>query len=386
MTDTKTNQLILVPLEPLAERYTESWYRNLPPLFSFYGFDVTIVDGVTLEDEVKVGTFLDINSTTHYKFTQLQQISKMFHSGQVKDGCVFFFSDTEFWGLESVRLLAQMNKVKIYITSFCHAASYTREDAFSIAAPYQRYTEVGWFSCCDLIFVGSNYHKQQIIKERLRPLGAKHLESRIVVSKNPLFLDDYPAVGYLNALSSKQKRVLLTNRFDVEKRPNETLEVFSNLKLLYPDWEFIVTTGRSSFRGTEDIKFARDLEAQGVITIKANLTKAQYHKELAMAAIVVTHSIEENYGMCIAEALLHKCHVVARRGLSHDEFLPLPYLFDDETVSAYSVLVDLMDTYGTRNWPPVPIVDTYGSTNIAHSLSTLVKSDNFLYTSSSSDD
>ncbi len=369
---TTKKQLVLIPLESLFERYTESWYRNLPPLFTKHGFDVTVIDGVTLEDEVKVGTFLDINSTTHYKFTQLQKISKMFHQQQIKSGCIFFFSDTEFWGLESVRLLAQMNGVKIFITSFLHAASYTKEDAFSVAHYYQRYTEVGWIACSDIVFVGSQYHKQQVIKERLRPYGAKNLENTLCVSKNPLFLSDYPRANNPNLLANKQRKMLLTNRFDSEKRPNETLEMFNILKRRYLDWKFVVTTGRSTFRGTEDLRYAKSLEDSGVIEIKAGLTKDQYHQELEEAAIVVTHSIEENYGYCIAEALIHKCHVLAREGLSHGEFLPIQFLFDNEKVMDFEIAAGLMDTFNTSDWPTVNEVDTNGAENIARSLERLV--------------
>jgi glycosyltransferase involved in cell wall biosynthesis len=265
-----------------------------------------------------------------------------------------------------------MNNVKVFITSFLHAASYTKEDAFSVAAYYQKYTEVGWIACSDLVFVGSQYHKQQVIRERLRPYGAKNLESNLYVSKNPLFLSDYPRANNTNLLAGKQKKVLLTNRFDTEKRPNETLEMFAILKLRYPDWEFVVTTGRSTFRGTESVVYARKLEAEGVITIKAGLTKDQYHKELEEAAIMVTHSIEENYGYCLAEALIHKCHVVARKGLSHDEFLPMQFLFDNEKVRDFDVTSDLMATFNTSDWPTVNEVDTNGAENIARSLERLV--------------
>jgi glycosyltransferase involved in cell wall biosynthesis len=371
--------LVLVPLEPLAERYTESWYRNFPKLFDAAGFEVTVVDGVTLEDEVKVGTFLDINSTTHYKWTQLQMISKLFHLKRIANGTVFFFADTEFWGLESIRLLAQMNKVKIFITSFLHAASYTREDAFAVAQHYQRYTEVGWIACSDLVFVGSSYHKQQVVKERLRPLGAKPLESRILVTKNPLFLDDYPLAADPKALHMRKKRkILMTNRFDREKRPDETMNLFAKLAAKFPDWEFVVTTGRSRLTG--DPKMAEfyattmhDL-AYAPIQIKLGLTKAQYHQELAEAAIVVTHSIEENYGYCVAEALLHQAHVVAREGLSHSEFLPLPFLFnsDQDVNMDEQVVSTLMRKFGTPEWPTVNTVDTNGAVNIVTALQRLV--------------
>ena len=94
-----TRPLIYIPIEPITERYTEQWYRCLPPQFKAAGFDVTVVDGTPLlNNEIKVGTFLDINSTTHYKWSQLMQISRLFQTGQIADGSVFFFGDIEFWG------------------------------------------------------------------------------------------------------------------------------------------------------------------------------------------------------------------------------------------------------------------------------------------------
>ena len=145
-----TRPLIYIPIEPITERYTEQWYRCLPPQFKAAGFDVTVVDGTPLlNNEIKVGTFLDINSTTHYKWSQLMRISRLFQTGQIADGSVFFFGDIEFWGLEAVRLLADMNGVKVKLTGFLHAASYTFEDVFEVAAPYQQYTEVGWIAALD---------------------------------------------------------------------------------------------------------------------------------------------------------------------------------------------------------------------------------------------
>jgi len=311
--------LIYVPIEPLAERYSEQWYRCMPQAFNAAGYEnVYVIEGVPLlNNEIKVGTFLDINSTTHYKWSQLQTIARKFHEGSIKRGTVFFFADIEFWGIESIRLLADMNGIDVCLTGFLHAASYTREDAFAIAADYQRYTEVGWIAALDKVFVGSSYHKRAVVERRLKPLNAQHLAERIVVTKNPVFIDEYPLHK-----CQKQKKVLLTNRFDPEKRPRETLLMFRELKAEFSDWEFVVTTGRPDLRGDlTDVAIARHLESEGTITIKDGLTKDQYHRELAEAHMVVTHSIEENYGYCIAEALIYGCLPLMRRGLSHDEFV-----------------------------------------------------------------
>lgn len=363
--DTKKRKLIVVPIEPLAERYTASWYRNFPLAFQDAGFQVEIIDGVALEETIKVGAFLDINSTCHYKATQLQQISSMFHQGQIQDGTIFFFGDLEFWGIEQIRLLADMNKVKVYLTAFLHAASYTQEDAFQIAAPYQQYTEVGWIAAMDKVFVGSEYHKRQVRRLRLYiSRDADILATKIHVTKNPLFADDYP-----NIQVPKQKKALLVNRFDKEKRPEETVQLFATLASRYPDWKFVVTTGRAELRGDpKDVAVARYWEERGVIQIRAGLTKAQYHQELAEAAFTVTHSIEENYGYCIAEALIYKTLPLMRSGLSHSEFTTNPQLLFNYQSDSLEKASHLIETFGTDQWPELPKLDMGGMDNIVKHL------------------
>ncbi len=320
--------LYLVPIEPLAERYTESWYRNFPIALTPYFDKVFTIEGETLvNDDIKVGTFLDINSTVHYKSSQLQKIASLFHTGQVEQNSVFFVYDVEFWGIESLRLMADMNKVKIKIAGFLHAGSYTREDAFEIAAPYQQYTEVGWLAALDKVFVGSQYHKNAFLDRRLKPLQAESLSEKIVVTKNPLFVYDYPILR-----KTKQKKALLTNRLDSEKRPLETLDLFLKLKEKFPDWEFVVTSGRKTLRSNDPsiIQRCQQLVDTGTITLKVGLTKNQYHQELAESWLVVSHSIEEMYGYCIAEALIYGCIPLLRKGLSHDEFVYPELLFETE--------------------------------------------------------
>lgn len=342
-----TRKIYYIPIEPLTERYTAQWYTNFPEAFWNAGFDVETIDGVPLLDnEIKVGAFLDINSTVHYKMSQLQSIAKLFHAGTVNNGDIFFFGDIEFWGLESVRLMAQMNGVDVKITGFLHAASYTKEDAFAVAADYQQFTEVGWLAALDKVFVGSAYHKKAFIDRRLsiwskdlvvnKHNTAKRLtekmEDKIVVTKNPLFVDEYHDFGDVKKL----KKILLTNRFDHEKRPGNTLKLFAALKARYPDWEFVVTTGRKTIRGAEeDLQLLDKLVAEGVVTVKAGLTKEEYHRELAEAYMVVSHSIEENYGYCVAEAIYYRCVPLLLQGVSHDEFVTPAYTFSKFPESPY---------------------------------------------------
>ena len=313
------HDLVLVPIEPLEERYSASWYRNLPKTFMDAGFNVTVIDGTPLQQTVKVGSFLDINSTVAYKATQIQQIASLFDAGKVKQQTVFFFSDIEFWGVESIRLMADMNGISVKLAGFCHAASYTREDAFSIAAPYQQYTEVGWIAAFDLVMVGSQYHKDAIVERRLLPLGRQDLSEKIVVTGNPLFREDYE----FDSKEHKEPLVVLTNRLDMEKRPLWTLKLFELAKAKHPDWTFAVTSGRNGIRSNSPLIVDEILRLQeaGVIEVEVGLTKEQYHNIIQRATVMVSHSIEESFGFCVVEAALYGCAPMASLGLSHTEIV-----------------------------------------------------------------
>lgn len=345
--------IYLVPIEPLVERYSESWYRNIPLFFDNKNVEYVIIDGLCLTNTVETGTFLDINSTIHYKNSQMMRISELFYKKQVKDGDIFFFYDLEFWGLESLRLMSQMNNVKIKICGFLHAASYTIEDAFAVASDYQAYTEIGWIRATDQIFVGSNYHKQAVIDRRLKPLCPKdwqQLADKIIVTGNPLFQSDYPDLDV-----PKKKKIIISNRFDWEKRPNISLDIACILKNKYPDLDIVVTTSRPLFSSNRSwlIDYARSLEKLGIIRILSGLTKEQYHTELAESIAMLTNSIEENFGYCVAEAMVYGTIPVMKNAYSHPEFITgwlaqlhkSEFLFDteDQAVEQLSNIIDRFD-------------------------------------------
>lgn len=325
-------RIIYVPIEPLEERYTEQWYRVFPTEFKNEGFEVLTIDGLVLNNKVSVGTFLDINSTVNYKNSQMMVIADMFHNNNIKDGDVFFFGDCEFWGIESLRLLSDMNNINIRIYSFLHAGSYTKGDAFEIATPYQKYTELGWVMSCDAVFVGSEYHKRTFTETRINKYAhdsdKKIMIDKIIVTGNPLFKNEYHKFNGI-----KKDKIVISNRFDWEKRPNLSLDFAQIIKNRHPNIDIVITTSRPEFKSNKNwlIEYARLLESKGVIRILDNLTKEEYHKELSESKIMITNSIEENFGYCIVEAIHYNTYPLCVNDLSHPELCNYDsdLLFDD---------------------------------------------------------
>jgi len=324
-------KLFYIPIEPLEERYTAQWYKYFPIAFAKARYDVVTIDGTTLTDFVDTGTFLPMNSTVHYKNSQMQEISKLFQDKKINNGDTFFIADLEFWGIEAIRLMAQMNNIEVNIYAFLHAASYTKEDAFEVAQKYQKYTELGWVMMCDGVFVGSQYHKDAFMERRAMyaPLDYNEMNSKIHVTGNPIFSDEFLDHG-----NKKKNQIIISNRFDWEKRPNMSLNFAYILKKKHPDWNIVVTTSRPTFSSNKQwlMDYARNLEKDGIIEIHDGLSKQEYYKMLSESKVMLTNSIEENFGYCIVEAIAYNTYPLAKNELSHPELLnddPM-LLFDDE--------------------------------------------------------
>ncbi|MEO6303959.1 MAG: glycosyltransferase [Bacteroidia bacterium] len=330
-----------LPIEPLEERYTEQWYRWFPDQFKRQNLEFKVIDGETLTNVVETGTFLDVNSTLYYKSEQLKKIAELFYKKEIKNGDVFFVADIEFWGIDSIKYLSVLNGIQTKLYGFAHAGSYTKEDYFEKCAPFAKYYETAWGEIFDQIFVGSEYHKQQMFKLRHIPLN------KITVTGNPYDIKE--ARGSV-PIHTKRNRVVLTNRPDYEKRPNLTLDVFTILKEKHPDWEFYVTTSRSKWGSGWIRDKAKFLEKEGIITIEEGLTKEDYLSILQQAKVMTSNSIEENFGYCILEAMIFNTIPVLSNGYSHVELVPNKTLFNnldeqikiiEESVLNYQEVIDL---------------------------------------------
>ena len=303
----------ILPIQPLEERYTEQWYRWFPEEFVRQGVDPVIIDGQALTQGIEVGTFLDINSTLFYQASQLQAIAALFHSKVIEDGDVFFVADIEFWGIDSIRYLATLNKIDIKMYVFAHAGSYTKEDFFSPCASFARHYEEAWGKIFDKIFVGSLYHKEQLVK--LRDISPE----KIIVTGNPYDFNDNVLPKSYDCV--KEDIVVHTNRPDPEKRPDHTLSLFQYLRKHHPSWRFQLLTGRQQWGTGNTRDRALAMQKEGILEIYEGLEKEEYIDLLSTAQVMTGNSIEENFGYCILEACLVNTIPILPNHCSHPELV-----------------------------------------------------------------
>jgi glycosyltransferase involved in cell wall biosynthesis len=317
-------RLFLLPIEPLAERYTGAWYRWLPESFS-RSFNVTVVAGEALTERVEKGAFLDLNSTLHYKAMQLAAVAQLFQHGDVKDGDSFFVADLEFWGIDSLRYLSRLQGIPVYIFGFMHAGSYTHGDFMEPMVDVGRHSEVAWMAACDRVFVGSEYHRRALIGRRLGSETA--ISQRIVVTGNPWRSAEAVGLAPKSDLYSRQRDidVLFPHRPDKEKDPARFIRLIREFKTKHWSKPLNVafTTGRAEYRSTNDQVTAAAIRAGAGKEwgLWMNLKREGFYALLRRSKVVVSTAIEENFGYAMVEAMAQGAYPLMPLDFSYPELV-----------------------------------------------------------------
>lgn len=317
-------------LEPLEERYTEQWMRWFKEEFMKERIEHFQIPYGRIPEalckEIKLGAFLDVNSTMDWKARQVEHIARLFHRCEIRDGDVFFIPDLWF-PVEMLVYMIRLNRIKASIFAFLHAGSYTREDFIEPLADWARYMEAGWVRAVDGVFVGTEYHKKSFISRRMEPLmdDWRRVASKIHVTGNPFNHEE--VIRRAGGIPARKKnQIIYPNRFDYEKRPNIFLDIAKIIRANNEDWAFLLTTSRPYLRSCHPWleEYAKALEKEGTVVIKAGLTKDQYYKELAESKIMVSTSIEENFGYCAVEAIAVDTVPLVPDDYSYPELVPHP--------------------------------------------------------------
>jgi glycosyltransferase involved in cell wall biosynthesis len=314
----------VLPLEPLEERYTKQWYFWFKEEFEKKNIPFTYVDGEMLTTTVECGTVLDAEGTNYWKASQMLKVIKAFKNKEVKNGDVFFTMDMWHPALEMIPYMATLEKIKVDIYAFLHAGSYTFMDFAEPMAPWARYFEQGWAKMCTGIFVGSHYHKNKFIAKRVD----SSYSSKIHVVGNPMRLGQ---IGVLTPPEKREKVIIFTHRFDLEKGVLQFISLMENLWADRQDFKVVITTSRPVFSSNSPEALEALENAKFRYEVKAGLTKDEYYAELEKAKIFVSTTEEENFGYCLTEAIARGVIPVVAEDFSHPELVEdCDFMFLDE--------------------------------------------------------
>jgi len=318
------NKIVVLPLEPMEERYTEQWHRWYQDELVRLKIPYVWVEGDRLTETVEVGTVLDAAGTNYWKFSQLMEVCRLFHAGEIHDGDAFYTMDIWHPGLEAIRYMATLYKLDVKIYGFLHAGSFTKEDFAEPMSDWAIFFEKGWVQLSDGIFMGTDYGPKQFGKLRLQP-GINQLNQlrKIHVVGYPLNKQEAMHVAGVDKLIPAQKRekiIVYSHRFDKEKRPDVFIDIMEELWEMRQDFKVIFTTSRPTFRSNDPRLIDKLMASNFNFEIAAGLSKGEYYKILSQAKLMMSTTIEEYFGLCVQEAMMFETPVIVPDDFSH------PYL------------------------------------------------------------
>ena len=365
-------RIFRLPLEVLPERYTEQWASWFPSEMERNGFDYNEIPGDQISSSVNTGKVLDASGTMIFKFSQLEKVAKLFSKGTFRDGDSFFVDDIQFPGIWAIKYMAHLYGIKVFVFGYLHASSYTKEDFAEPMAPFMKGVEKSWIFTYDKIFTGTNYSKMAFVNRRFPTAYRRKARECIYVTGAPWNVWSVQTQTYRDDTFTPGKviQIIFPNRFDIEKRPNVFLKVVDFLYNRFGSkyMKFVITTSRKGITSDPRLEemLYRAMEYVPTLEVKVGLSKTDYYKELAKSKLMVSTTIEENFGYCVTEALSLNTPVLVPNNYSHPEILG--DMSGDQNVMLYDINFDEYkndfdlpsDTPHTGGWNDKKIVDLAG--------------------------
>ncbi len=274
-----------IPLENQEQRYNTQMNKIVYPYVDkVYYPDFT-------ERAIKKGQFLDLERTIEFKSLQMALISKAFQDGEVSDGDVFFFADMFFPSIEAIKYMAELQGLSVKIVGFNYAGRADKTDFVQKLGRWSDSAEKSYHDVCDLIFVGSEFHKKNVVNYFNLP------ESKVIVTGyiwDKSFCSDLVKEKY-----DKEDYVIFPHRLSAEKGITELLEYAQ-----ITDKKIIVTS--SGKRDDSSILFVNGKIPENIEYVYG-LSKKQYYTIMAKAKWYLSTAYQETFGYTIREATHFSC-------------------------------------------------------------------------------
>lgn len=329
--------VFLVDIEAVDTRYTGQWKTHVPELLRMHGLDVTVIFGPKdVPAATTPGAFLNFGGTNIYKAKQVETISQMFCAGVIKDGDYFLFTDAWHPGIINLKYMASLLNINIKIGALWHAGSYDPQDFLGRLIgnePWVRHAEKSFFHAIDHNYFATDFHIDMFCLNLLGTTSGFAKEwietGKIVRTGWPMeymseTLDNYRSIP-------KRDLILFPHRIAPEKQ----VEIFRDLALQLPQYEFIVCQDKT-------------------------LTKHEYHTLLGQSKMVFSASLQETLGIGCYEALCVDSMPLVPNRLSYSEMYYNHFKYPSEWTASWDSYCDhknlviehisaMMDSYDDDN-------------------------------------
>ena len=318
-------KIIYLPFENLPQRYTKMWNDSFIKQLS--NNDLVIWGDKQEGSLIKTGEFLDTYGTIAYKANQIRNVAKCFQEGKIENGDTFFVPDIFYPGLASIRYMAELSNVNVNIVAFNHAGRADKDDFVQQLGAWSDIQEKAWHEMCDLVLVGSDYHKERVERKF-----------------------DYHKVIKTGAVWSKEWMDSFTKSLDKEKedyviwphRPckEKQFDLFLEIAKANPRLRFIITS--SGNNRLQNVLLPKNVE------YRHNLTKLEYYQVFAKAKGYLSTALQETFGYTLQEAIYFDCQVIVPNYACYSEFADRNSILDFNQMIKPNLITDMYNGKNLR--------------------------------------
>jgi len=317
--------VFLVDLEAVETRYTGQWKTHVPELLSSQGHDVYVIEGPTdIPAATTPGAFLNFGGTNIYKARQVEEMGRLFTSGNVKQGDHFLFTDAWHPGIINLKYMSELLGIKVTIHALWHAGSYDPQDFLGRLigdAPWVRHAEASFYHAIDHNYFATDFHIDlfaetfsYVNKGSPNTLWKNNLLEKKKIVRTGWPMEYMPEMFEPFKAIPKRDLIIFPHRLAPEKQ----VEIFRDLKETMYQYEFIVCQDTP-------------------------LNKIQYHMLLASAKIVFSANLQETLGIsCYEGALVSAVPLVPDR-LSYSEMYDDVFKYPSEWTESWDSYIKHKD-------------------------------------------
>ena len=273
-------------LEPIQTRYTAQWHEHIPKLLEKnlgYKFNVVQIDGVQKDSKLTPGAFLNFSDTNYWKSSQLCNFLEHHNRGETSTYDHILFTDAWNPTIIQLKYIKELLGFNWTIHGMFHAGSYDPQDFLGRLigdAPWVRHAEKSFFHAVDYNYFATDFHIEMFKKNLLGEGDQGERYNTALMTVGKIVRTGWPMEYMTETLApfknlKKRNLILFPHRVAPEKQ----VEIFRDLELLLPQYEFVVCQDKQ-------------------------LTKDEYHTLLGQAKMVFSANLQETLGISCYEGCL----------------------------------------------------------------------------------
>jgi len=297
-------KLFYCGLESYEARYTlqlTEWNRRV---FDRRGLDVIYVPGQTIDNTgaISVGQVLDAHGRSYFSMSQMMNLVQMMRNGEVTGDDVVYFEDMFQPGIESLPYI--MNQIdpsmrpKVFVR--CLAQSIDPDDFVHV------WGMAGWMGQYEHMvnsFVTGVLASNEEMVAHMRIAGWTapiYNISGLAFGKSEV-LERIGGSQNIRPFDQRTRRVSFAARWDQEKQPGFFMDLVQQRQ--GQGIEFAVMQGGPLRSNNPDyVTRARELEANGCLTIYENLKKNDYYALLNDTRVLFNCALQDWVSNTVSEA------------------------------------------------------------------------------------